>query len=177
MDQKKIGQFIAQLRQERGLTQAALGERLGVTNKTVSRWENGNYMPDVSLLTPLAQALGVGVNELLAGQRIGSDSEYRQRADEAILSVMRSSFSQPHRRAFWRQKWLREHAVFLLLGFLGCGGVMALLCGLGNPLLGAAVGCALFAVYAQGQLAAYLAGKEDFREDVPGPEEDPDGPQ
>ncbi len=170
MDQQRIGRFIAQLRQERGLTQAQLGQRLGVTNKTVSRWENGNYMPDVSLLPELARELGVGVNELLAGQRICQDSEYRQKADEAILSVMRSSFSWPHRRAFWRQKWLREHALSLLLGFLGCGGVMALLCWLGNPLVGAGVGCALFAARVQGQLAEYLAGKEDFREDGGGEE-------
>lgn len=52
MDQAKVGKFIAQLRKEQGLTQEALGERLGVTNKTVSRWENGNYMPDIELLIP-----------------------------------------------------------------------------------------------------------------------------
>lgn len=165
MDQKKIGQFIAQLRREKGLTQEALGERLGVTNKTVSRWENGNYMPDVSLLPALSEELGVGVNELLSGERIPQDSQYRQKADEAILSAMRSSFSWRHRRAFWRQKWLREHALFLLLGFLGCGGVMAWLTWLGNPFVGAGVGCALFAVYAQGRLAEYLGSKEDFQAD------------
>lgn len=147
MDQKRIGQFIAQLRQEKGLTQAQLGQRLGVTNKTVSRWENGNYMPDVSLLTPLARELGAGVNELLAGQRIGPDSEYRQ-------------------------KWLREHAFDLALGFICCGGVMTLLCWLGNPLIGAGAGCALFALRARGQLAEYLAGKEDLREAEEPPEEE-----
>lgn len=164
MDQQRIGRFIAQLRQERGLTQAELGERLGVTNKTVSRWENGNYMPDVSLLQPLCGALGVGVGELLAGERIGQDSEYRQKADEAILSAMRSSFSLPHRRAFWRQKWLWEHALFLLLGFLGCGGVMAGLTLLGKPIVSALFGVLLFGIYARLQISAYLAGKEDFRE-------------
>ena len=164
MDQKKIGQFIAALRQETGLTQAALGERLGVTNKTVSRWENGNYMPDVSLLPQLSKELGVGVNELLSGERIAQDSEYRRKADEAILSAMRSSFSWRHRRAFWRQKWLREHALFLLLGFLGCGGVMALLTALGKPIVSALFGLILFGVYAQNQVSAYLASKEDLQE-------------
>ena len=52
MDQIKVGKFIAALRKEQGLTQEALGQRLGVTNKTVSRWENGNYMPDIELLIP-----------------------------------------------------------------------------------------------------------------------------
>lgn len=175
MDQKKIGQFIAVLRQEKGLTQAALGKRLGVTNKTVSRWENGNYMPDVSLLPQLSRELDVGINELLSGERIEQDSEYRRKADEAILSAMRSSFSWRHRRAFWRQKWLREHALFLLLGFLGCGGVMACLIWLGNPFIGAGAGCALFAIYAQGQLEKYLSSKEDFRADDRDAEE-PDRP-
>ncbi|MEE0775688.1 MAG: helix-turn-helix transcriptional regulator [Bacillota bacterium] len=49
MNQKQVGIFIAELRKEKRLTQAALGECLGVTNKTISRWENGNYMPDLSL--------------------------------------------------------------------------------------------------------------------------------
>ena len=164
MDQKKIGQFIAALRQEKGMTQTVLGERLGVTNKTVSRWENGNYMPDVSLLPQLSRELGVGVNELLNGERIEQDSEYRQTADEAILSAMRSSFSWRHRRAFWRQKWLREHALFLICGFLGCGCAMALITLLGKPLLSALLGVILFGVYAQIQLSAYLSSKEDLRE-------------
>ena len=56
MDQVKVGKFIAALRKEQGLTQEALGQRLGVTNKTVSRWENGNYMPDIELLIPLGEA-------------------------------------------------------------------------------------------------------------------------
>lgn len=165
MDQQKIGAFIAQLRQEKGMTQAALGQRLGVTNKTVSRWENGNYMPDVSLLAPLSEELGVGVGELLSAQRIAQDSEYRKKADEAILSAIRSSFSLPHRRAFWRQKWLREHSLFLLLGFLGCGGAPALLTIWGQPVLSALAGAALFGVYAHSQLCAYLASKEGQMEE------------
>ena len=50
MDQIKVGKFIAQLRKEKGITQEELGRRIGVTNKTVSRWENGNYMPDIEML-------------------------------------------------------------------------------------------------------------------------------
>lgn len=54
MDQIKIGKFIAALRKDKGLTQEQLGEKLGVTNKTISRWENGNYMPDVEMLSLLS---------------------------------------------------------------------------------------------------------------------------
>lgn len=72
MDTKKIGALIAACRKEKGMTQAELGERLGVTNKTVSRWENGHYMPDLSLLEPLSKALGLFLEELLAGANGGT---------------------------------------------------------------------------------------------------------
>ena len=64
MDQIKIGKFIAALRKEKGLTQEQLGEKLGVTNKTISRWENGNYMPDVEMLSLLSKEFDVSINEL-----------------------------------------------------------------------------------------------------------------
>ena len=70
MDVKKIGEFIAYNRKLKGLTQEELGKILGVTNKTISRWENGNYMPDLSLLKPLSDSLGVTLNELLSGEKI-----------------------------------------------------------------------------------------------------------
>ena len=69
MDTKKIGAFIAQNRKEKGFTQEQLGEKLGVSNKTVSRWENGNYMPDLSLLEPLSQELGITLNEMCLRDR------------------------------------------------------------------------------------------------------------
>lgn len=69
MDQKKIGKFISQLRKEKGLTQASLGEALGVSNRTVSKWENGDGMPDVALLAELAKMLGVSVDELLNAEK------------------------------------------------------------------------------------------------------------
>ncbi len=68
MDTAKIGRFIAQCRKTTGITQVQLAEKLGVTGKTVSRWENGNYMPDLSLLQPLATELGITLNELLRGE-------------------------------------------------------------------------------------------------------------
>lgn len=70
MDQAKIGKFIGELRKEKDLKQAELAEKLGVTSKTVSRWETGKYMPDLSLFTDIAQILGVTINELLQGERL-----------------------------------------------------------------------------------------------------------
>ena len=93
MDQIKIGRFIAALRKERGLTQEALGRRLGVTNKTVSRWENGNYMPDIELLVPLGEALGVSVNELLAGERL-DDAAFRKQADDNLGEGIKRGLSK-----------------------------------------------------------------------------------
>lgn len=69
MDQQKIGGFIAALRKEKGLTQRQLADRLYVTNKAVSKWELGRSLPDSATLEPLARALGVTVDELLAGEK------------------------------------------------------------------------------------------------------------
>lgn len=73
MDTKKIGKFISDNRKRKGLTQEQLGNILGVSNKTISRWENGNYMPDLSLLIPLSETLGISLNELLNGKYITED--------------------------------------------------------------------------------------------------------
>ncbi len=70
MDLDKVGKFIAASRKNKNLTQEELGRRLGVTGKTVSRWENGNYMPDISLLIPLSEELDISVNELLLGKKL-----------------------------------------------------------------------------------------------------------
>ncbi len=64
----KVGNFICELRREKGITQVELGARLNVTNKAVSRWENGRGLPDSSLLLPLAEILGVTVDEILRGE-------------------------------------------------------------------------------------------------------------
>lgn len=87
MDQRQIGKFIAELRNEKGMTQSELGERIGVTNKTVSRWENGNYMPDISVITMLCVELGVSANELLCAQRL-KDSEFKIKADENLMETL-----------------------------------------------------------------------------------------
>ena len=83
MDTLKIGKFIALKRKEKNMTQEELARILGVTNKTVSRWENGNYMPDLSLLKPLSETLGVSLNALLSGE----DDVDVQKADENISNI------------------------------------------------------------------------------------------
>ncbi|MGN0484880.1 MAG: helix-turn-helix domain-containing protein [Lachnospiraceae bacterium] len=69
MDQIKIGILISELRKEKHLTQEQLGEKLGVSQKSISRWETGRNMPDISLLKPLSVELGITVSELIEGER------------------------------------------------------------------------------------------------------------
>ena len=114
MDQVKIGKFIAQLRRESGMTQEALGEKLGVTNKTVSRWETGAYMPDIEMLQLLGQNFGVSINEILAGQRL-SDEEFRQKAEENVIAVSKASaFSLEEKKTYYKKKWRKDHMVWLV---------------------------------------------------------------
>ena len=70
MNQEKIGKFIAKCRKDKNLTQDQLAEKLGVSNKSISRWENGKTMPDYSILKYLCNILEIDVNELLAGEKI-----------------------------------------------------------------------------------------------------------
>lgn len=69
MDQKKIGSFLKELRKEKGITQEQLAEELGVTGRTVSRWETGNNMPDISLLVDISDFYQVSIPEIIAGER------------------------------------------------------------------------------------------------------------
>lgn len=114
MDQVKIGKFIAALRRQAGLTQEGLGEKIGVTNKTISRWENGNYMPDIEMLQLLSQELGVSIHELLAGERM-PDEPLRE---PSVQAPSASAFTFEERKAYFIRKWRREHIplfVFLLV--------------------------------------------------------------
>ncbi len=99
MDQIKTGKLIAALRKEKGLTQEELGRRLGVSNKTVSRWENGNYMPDIETLRLLGKEFSVTMEELLDGERIF----------EKKPAKTPDPFTPKERADFWRRNWKREN--------------------------------------------------------------------
>ena len=74
MNQINIGKFIAQCRKEKGITQEQLASMLNTTNKSISKWENGNCLPDSSLYEPLCKILNISINELFAGERLVDDS-------------------------------------------------------------------------------------------------------
>ena len=73
MNQERIGKFISELRKEKSMTQDQLAEKLGVTDKSISRWENGKTMPDLSMLTILSRELNVEISELLNGRRMNKE--------------------------------------------------------------------------------------------------------
>lgn len=115
MDTIKIGNFLANLRKEQGLTQEALGEKLGVTNKTVSRWENGNYLPPVEMLKELSELYAVSINEILCGERIAKE-QYQEKAEETITGILTGgSFSLKERTDFWKRKWKKDHFIANLI--------------------------------------------------------------
>lgn len=86
MNQEKTGRFIALCRKEKGYTQAVLAEKLGVTDKAVSKWENGKSMPDTSILLELCNLLSITVNELLTGERIRME-QYTEKAEANLLEL------------------------------------------------------------------------------------------
>lgn len=88
MDQEKIGEFISSCRKSTGLTQAALAEKLGITDRAVSKWENGRSMPDASLMLELCEILKITVNELLSGERLDMEN-YKEKAEENLLQLQK----------------------------------------------------------------------------------------
>ncbi len=92
MDQEKIGKFIAEVRKQRGLTQKELAEKVGISDKTVSKWECGNSIPDISYLESLCDSLDIKVNELLSGEHL-SDKSYSEKAEENIMALMKENES------------------------------------------------------------------------------------
>ncbi|MBQ6696571.1 MAG: helix-turn-helix transcriptional regulator [Lachnospiraceae bacterium] len=87
MDTQKIGKFLKELRKQNNMTQEQLGERIGVTNKTVSRWETGNYMPPIECLKLLSDLYGISINEILSGERLENNA-FKEAADENITIAL-----------------------------------------------------------------------------------------
>ncbi|MDD5944241.1 MAG: helix-turn-helix transcriptional regulator, partial [Clostridia bacterium] len=86
MNQEKIGKFIAECRKEQNYTQAVLAEKLGITDRAISKWENGKSMPDASIMLELCDLLKISVNELLTGEHIAMDN-YKEKAEENLIEL------------------------------------------------------------------------------------------
>lgn len=87
MNQEKIGKFILECRKAQKLTQSELAEKLGVTDKSISNWENGRNMPDLSLFKPLCKILDITINDLISGEKVTKD-KYQEKLEENIISTI-----------------------------------------------------------------------------------------
>ena len=87
MNQEKIGKFIAENRKSKKITQSELAEKLGVTDRAISNWENGKNMPDLSLFKPLCDILDITINELISGEKI-NNKEYNEKLEENLINTI-----------------------------------------------------------------------------------------
>lgn len=117
VDKAAFGAFVLELRKERGLTQRELAEKVFVSDKAVSKWERGLSMPDVELLLPLGEALGVSVTELLQGRRAEGEAPLDRAAADALVAGA-VELSAEEKRAGERTRRKRALA-YLLCGAVG----------------------------------------------------------
>ena len=103
MNQIKIGRFIAECRKKNNLTQMQLAERLGITDRAVSKWENGKSMPDSSIMLDLCKELKITVNELLSGEKINMENNNQK--NEQLLLDMAKEVEQKN-KTIWTSMWV-----------------------------------------------------------------------
>ena len=144
MNENKIGSFIQLIRKEKGMTQKDLAEQIGVSDKTISKWENGNSVPDTEILSSLCQSLDISVNELLSGEKLPVET-YPQRAEENMMNLLKEN--EDNRKNSTIQLVvgivLGILTLILLLGITGGVGLHALVWFLDLPsLLGIILICA-----------------------------------
>ena len=144
MNENKIGSFIQLSRKEKGMTQKDLADRIGVSDKTISKWENGNSVPDTEILSSLCQSLDISVNELLSGEKLPVET-YPQRAEENMMNLLKEN--EDNRKNSTIQLVvgivLGILTLILLLGITGGAGLHALVWFIDLPsLLGIILICA-----------------------------------
>lgn len=102
MNYNKIGEFIAKERKAKKLTQLKLAEKLFVSEKTVSKWENGKGIPDTNLLQKLCEIFGISLNELLSGERISIENKQQ---NEQLLLDLTKEIEQKN-KTIWKSMWV-----------------------------------------------------------------------
>ena len=121
IDREAFGAFLARLRKEKGLTQKELAQQLYVSDKAVSKWERGLSLPDISLLTPLAEILGVTVTELLRGERLEEKSLPVDQVEELVTGSLELSGAQRQQKREGRKRrglWFALSAAMALIELL-----------------------------------------------------------
>lgn len=99
MDQVKIGKFIAECRKQNNLTQMQLAEKLGITDRAVSKWERGKSLPDAAIMLDLCALLNITVNDLLSGEVISMDNQ-NKRTEELLLEMAKQKEESDKRLLF-----------------------------------------------------------------------------
>ena len=134
MNQEKIGRLIAECRKDKKITQVELADKLGVTDKSVSKWENGKCLPDVSLYKDLCNILGITLNEFFSGEKI-KEENFKEQADNNLFNALEnSSFTLKEKIKYYGDKWDKEHffeltiatlviAGFIIYGFIKNNGI------------------------------------------------------
>ncbi len=118
MDQVRIGKLIAECRKNKKMTQVELAEKLGVSDKSVSKWENGVCLPEVSLYKDLCEILGITLNEFFVGERI-IDDKFKEVADDNLFSALENSvFTLRDKIDFFKEKWEKEHFLGIIINIL-----------------------------------------------------------
>ena len=162
MDTVKTGKFIARLRAEKGLTQQQLGDICGATNKTVSRWETGCYMPPIEVMEILSREFGVSINEIVAGRRL-SESDFKSQAEQNLAEAIAEpgAFGLSERIAYFRKKWLSDHIFDIVAALIILAAAGAAAWFLIRPLCPAIVAIVFIAEYCvlNNRMSAYVEQK------------------
>ena len=103
MDQLKIGKFIAECRKQKNLTQMQLAEKLGITDKAISKWERSIAIPDTSIMLELCDILGISVNELLSGEKISMENN-NQKNEQLLLDMAKEL--EKKNKTIWNAMWI-----------------------------------------------------------------------
>ena len=119
MDQLKIGKFIAECRKQKNLTQMQLAEKLGITDKAISKWERSIAMPDTSIMLELCDILGISVNELLSGEKISMENN-NQKNEQLLLDMAREL--EKKNKTIWNAMW-----IIMTVSILGLIGGLAII--------------------------------------------------
>lgn len=132
MEQIKIGKFIASCRKEQGMTQAVLAEKLGISDRAVSKWETGKSMPDSGIMLELCELLKINVNELLSGEHITME-DYNAKSEEVILGL-KSENEKYAKRLLRSEAYIVVVGVVASIAMIIAGTIIALKNGENDPL-------------------------------------------
>ena len=151
---KRIGNFIAEVRKQQNMTQRELAEKIGVSDKTISKWETGKSMPELGYLQQLCETLQINVNELLSGERLSGD-DYPRKAEETIMALMKDNETN-------KKKNIRDMIIGIILAVAAFAFMFAMTQS-GNPTYYVDMGSFAVVVLLSGAASASFREKESGR--------------